>query len=547
MMETLGGRKSVVTDAVCLALVTFVSAAPYITKLGFYSDDWWLLETFSSSRTSLGAVLEDFSVRPLQGIYAAALFRVFGLAPLGYHLVNTAMIALAVVLLYLLLLRLRFSRSEALGVSLLFLVLPQLSTIRVWYSTVQVPLSMALALLSMHAQISYARCGRIAWGAFAAVAALLSFAAYEVFAPLVAVFPIVLFFARGQLLPEEAQQDRRLKAITLIILLVGTAAIMLKMIASDRARSILYPGIYLQGVRTFFDPSYDFRLDSGPNVFAAIQVNFGLTLAGWRDALAELVGGGWNGLAAVCALACAAIAAWRIGLSGWRFRPTWLLAAGLIIFAIGHVALFAAAGLTFSGVGMANRVLAAPAIGVAMIILAGLAALANALPHRIRNAALCAMTAVIVAAGAYRVWMIERYWTEAPLLQARFLENAKRDLRSLPSGSTVIVEGICPYHGPAVIFETWWDLGPALTLTLGKKLEADLLNRRSQLERDGLRTRVYGDSRFYPFGSDLYLYNPIARSHVALPDFGSARSAIEGWGAPWRNCPPGKEGQGAFI
>ncbi len=163
-METLGGRKSVVTDAVCLALVTFVSAAPYITKLGFYSDDWWLLETFSSSRTSLGAVLEDFSVRPLQGIYAAALFRVFGLAPLGYHLVNTAMIALAVVLLYLLLLRLRFSRSEALGVSLLFLMLPQLSTIRVWYSTVQVPLSMALALLSMHAQISYARCGELLGG-----------------------------------------------------------------------------------------------------------------------------------------------------------------------------------------------------------------------------------------------------------------------------------------------------------------------------------------------------------------------------------------------
>lgn len=548
MTETLGGRKSVVTDATCLVIITVVSAVPYITKLGFYSDDWWLLETFSSGRTSLGEVLADFTVRPLQGIYAATLFRFFGLHPLGYHLVNTAMIAVAVVLLYLLLLRLRFSRTEALGVSLLFLVLPQLSTIRVWYSTAQVPLCMALALASMHAQLSYVRLGRFGWAVVAAVTALLSIAAYEVFAPLVAAFPVALFFARRHVLPGAiGEQARSLKAMILVILGIGAAAIILKMIASDRARSILYPGAYLRGIRTLFDPNYDFRLDSGPNVFAAIQVHFGSTLAGWRDAVVEVIYGGWNGSAALSALACAVLSAWRIGSSAQRLRPIWLLAAGLIVFAIGHVALLAAAGLTFSAIGMANRVLVAAAIGVALLILAGIATVTNALPQRARKAAVCAATAALVAAGAYRIWMIERYWTEAPALQARILENARHDLRAVPAGSTVIVDGICPYHGPAVVFETWWDLGPALTLMLGRKLEADLLNGRSQLQPDGLRTWVYGDSRLYPFGSDLYLYNPALRSHVGLSDLASARSAIARWGTPWRKCPPGEEGQGEFI
>jgi hypothetical protein len=226
------------------------------------------------------------------------------------------MIAAAVVLLYLLLLRLRFSRAEALGVSLLFLLLPQLSTIRVWYSTAQVPLCMALALASMHAQLSYVRLGRFGWAAVAAVAALLSVAAYEVFAPMVAVFPVVLLLTRKHLLPNESiQQTRRLKAIILVILVTGAAALILKMVASDRARSILYPGIYLQGIRTFFDPSYDFRLDSGPNVFAAVEVHFGLTLAGWWDAAVELFQGDGNGLAAVCAFAVAVIAVWRISSS----------------------------------------------------------------------------------------------------------------------------------------------------------------------------------------------------------------------------------------
>ena len=46
----------------------------------------------------------------------------------------------------------------------------------------------------------------------------------------------------------------------------------------------------------------------------------------------------------------------------------------------------------------------------------------------------------------------------------------------LPAGSTVLLDRVCPYGGPGVVFETWWDTGPALSLTLGRKLDADVIS-----------------------------------------------------------------------
>jgi len=50
--ETAGGRKSVVIDAACLALITLLSALPHITRIGFYSDDWLIVARFHDGRFS---------------------------------------------------------------------------------------------------------------------------------------------------------------------------------------------------------------------------------------------------------------------------------------------------------------------------------------------------------------------------------------------------------------------------------------------------------------------------------------------------------------
>ncbi len=100
-------------DAMCAAAVTIISALPYLSHLGFYSDDWGLLARFSTSATqSFAAVVSDgFPARPIQGIYSLLLFRAFGLNPLGYHVVNAVVLAASAALLCLVLGSAGLSRS----------------------------------------------------------------------------------------------------------------------------------------------------------------------------------------------------------------------------------------------------------------------------------------------------------------------------------------------------------------------------------------------------------------------------------------------------
>src|ERR1700747_1406836 len=80
-------------DCTFLAAVTVISVLPYIGRLGFYYDDYSVLERMvrAHSSTLLGlyhAARPLTGQRPLQALTYATLFRLFGLSALGYHIVN---------------------------------------------------------------------------------------------------------------------------------------------------------------------------------------------------------------------------------------------------------------------------------------------------------------------------------------------------------------------------------------------------------------------------------------------------------------------------
>jgi hypothetical protein len=179
---------------------------------------------------------------------------------------------------------------------------------------------------------------------------------------------------------------------------------------------------------------------------------------------------------------------------------------------------------------MGNRVHIAAAIGVAMI-LAGLVALVASVAGVRRRRAFSILIAAISAVAFARVAAIERYWAEAPALQQRVLAAAQVDLRALPAKSTVILDGVCPYHGPAVVFEEAWDWGGALTLALGRTMRGDTVSPRMSVTPGGLATSIYKQPSFYHYGPRLYVYDPTRHLLVQL---GSGRSALD----YFRNRPP---------
>lgn len=552
-MDTQSRTRRIWIDALCLVLITTLTALPYVARLGFYSDDWSILASFHADtvRHNFGihSVLRDFAARPVQGLYLALLYKLFGFHPLGYHLVNTAVIAASMPLFYCLLVRLKVDRASALGAAIVLVVLPQLSTIRVWYAAFQIPLSMLAAWVSMHCQLSFARTGKVAWVAAAAAAAVLSIAAYEIFAPLIAAFAVALLAMQWSWRHRESAFGRRAIALVVVVALIGLA-VLAKFDVSDRPQA---PELarYMKGLNQLVRPDYDWRTDYSLNIFAATDVHFWWPMLGWVRGAQALIRGelGWG--AATAALVAALLAYWRIHSAGSpraaRWSDTRLLLLGIATFVFGHAAFVIAPAIFFSPTGMANRALVAGAVGVALIFLAAARYAANIAGEKRRSFAFSSAIAAVASLGTLRTLQIANYWTQAPAIEEKILNAARSDLKDLPAQSTVILDNICPYHGPAVIFEAPWDVSGALSLAVGKPIRGDAVSPRMSLQRDGLTTSIYGDRAFYPYGRNLYVYDPARHWLAHLGDFQAAQRYFAEAKAARVPCPRGYVGHGVLI
>ena len=89
----LHGREGLLRDCLFLLLVATLSVAPYVTRLGFYGDDWAILAALVNADDSSFRAMWDVQYeqnvnlqrRPTQILYDAVLFRASALNPLGYH------------------------------------------------------------------------------------------------------------------------------------------------------------------------------------------------------------------------------------------------------------------------------------------------------------------------------------------------------------------------------------------------------------------------------------------------------------------------------
>src|SRR5260221_14015346 len=113
------------------------------------------------------------------------LFKWFGLAPLGYHLVNTLVLAVGVVCFYLVLRSVVVARQLAISVAAVYGALPHYSTDRFWLASAQATLGVALFFAGTYALLRGVRSERM-WVAYSSVGAVLlagSALSYEVFVP----------------------------------------------------------------------------------------------------------------------------------------------------------------------------------------------------------------------------------------------------------------------------------------------------------------------------------------------------------------------------
>jgi hypothetical protein len=550
-------------DSIALAIAILLSLVPYVHRLGFYSDDWAFFGQYANAQnqTVAGYFEASYSahhaMRPVQLWLCAVLYRLFGVEPLGYHVFNAALIVLNPVLCYWLLREVRVPRVVALPAAFIYGLVPSYSTDRYWFLAFAITLSMTACLLSMLADVKAAALdasGGFVWKAAGGVAALVSGLAYEVSLGLLLLTPVLMAVRAWQMTGPPDRRRALYLAVLIAIhlaLLAATAAFKLHttvrlgageggLVAqvTSIARQALRPGVA--------EGAY------GLNVFSAARVHFGtygVFLGRTVVAAARLAPAWLRPSTALLAAAAFLYLVFAVRSARWPSPTQWaaVILAGLGVFALGYAIFLTNYNVQFTAAGIANRSAIAAALGAALSLTGAAGLLASLTPARVRPIVLSALIAVVGSSGFLIVNVIANAWAEAYGKEQAILAGIERRFPTLPRHSTLLLDGMCPYVGPAVVFEANWDLAGALqTLYRDLTVKADIVTPRLTVTDDAIVTTIYQRPTTYPYGPDLFVYradtgavHPLTDAAVARAYFAESTQAA--------SCPPAQEGVGVRL
>ncbi len=555
MRET--GPAGVRGDMLLVFGLVLLSAVPYAGHLGFYSDDWGILNFLTAapdqSLTGILGISFDFiPYRPGQAANLGGLYWLFGVDPPGYHWVNALVLAGAGAVFCLVLRELGQPRLIALAIPLVFLSLPHYATNRFWYSAFAVPVCTGLYLLSLYADLRVVRpggLGRWVWKALALAALLASILTYEIWLPLFFLSPLLVWYQSRQQPNFVAARPAALTVRQALWLGIPTVLTILAVVAYKvQVTTRLKSATLAEHVTWFWGLLWD-------AAGTAVAGDFGFRLPA---TLLEIARYYPDAQVAALALLCGLIVLFalvradeRSGGSALQPRPMLvLIGLGTFLFFAGYAIFFASFNAAVSSTGANNRTAMASSAGLAMVIV-GLAGWLSSLlrPGRGRVLVFAATLAATCASGVLIINTVATFWVAASERQTQVMASLRQLAPTLPPGTNLLLDGVCPYVGPAPVFETWWDTTGALQMLYqDRAMAGDVVTRRVSLREDGVYTRIYGDLRGpYPY-EKLVVFNVQQGRLESLPGPFAARRYFElnnptGEG----NCRPSLEGVGEAL
>ena len=549
-------------DTIALALAVLLSLAGYVSRLGFYSDDWAFFGRYATAQSATVAAYFEAShsahhaMRPVQLWLCAFLYWLFGLDPLGYHLFNAVLIVLNPLLGYWLLRELRVPRVISLPVALVYGVIPSYSTDRFWYVAFGITLSMTVCLASMLADVKAAAAGGragLAWKVLGAASAIVSGLAYEVALGLLLLTPLLMAMRSLQRRPLDRQGALYLSALIAVHLTVlgGIGWFKLhttvRLGTGDGGLRAQVVSIAREALRTDApEGAY------GLNVANAVRVHFGTygVFLGRTTITAARLAPRWLLWVAVGFAAATFLYLWCAVRGGpWPSPRAWVavLVAGMIVFALGFAIFLTNYNVQFTAAGIANRSAIAAALGAAGCLVGVAGAVSSLMSERVRGTAFSATIAAVATSGFVIVNVIANTWVEAYARERAILAGIQQRFSTLAPHSTLLLDGVCPYVGPAVVFEANWDLAGALqTLYRDSTLKADVVTPRLRVTDAAIETTIYQQPTRYPYARELFVYHAGTGGVYPLLDEASARAYF---GAPGRApvCPAAQEGIGVRL
>lgn len=532
-------------DAVYVGLIVLASTLPYLHRLGFSSDDWAFLSRMAmaddrSPLPLLRAMADDpgLASRPSQNVLQVVLFSLFGTSPLGYHIVGAGLLVAASVLLHLVLVEMRVPRVAAFLVPVVWGLSPAYATDRFWFAAFGYTLAMAALFLQVWSELRAVRGPSISWPwkVIALAALAVSALSMEVVVPLLAAAPIVVAWVvrRRHGAGVLATYGRRGAVLVGSTYLVLATTQLVKLTYADgfgTGEDLFW------GVRRLAVTATGVQLGS----FGALlpdSVRWAAREASWQVLLVALVIG----------VAVASVTASRLRRTAPSVR-SWLAigAGGAVVFVLGWSVFLTTQRFTLTSTGIGNRVGIAGALGVSAALVAAVGLIATLFRRpSLRAAAAGLMAGGLCASFALITLAVAEHWVEARAAADDVVDVVARSIEG-HDGATVLLAGVCPYNGPAVVFESNWDLKGALQLRLDDPgIEADVVSRTLELGARGFRTTLYGHlMTTYDYGPDTLLVTYPRGDVTVLTDRRAAIAALDASGFdPVDDCPFGTEGHG---
>ena len=550
------GPSVALQDCVFLSLIVSLSLVLYIRNLGLYSDDWHFLGLLTNSNDQslaglLRSVIPYTRLRPIESLYVAGLYWLFGFQPFQYHLVNAAVFIATILLFYLSLRELIGLRVFTVAIPLVYAMLPHYSSDRLWFIAFVISLSITFYFLSLYSDLIAVRTKKShfwKWKLFSAIALLCSGLAYEVVLPLFLLNPFLVWIRARQV--NEKRLALRALAVSLATNILAMSLVAIYKILTARGEPDLF--VHRMGIETDYS-SHLLRLAVG-----AVGVNYG----SYGIALPLKVAKVFRYYSTPSVLAVAVAigllvfaylyrASARRGFDfhteGAYFR---LMAVGCIVFVLGYIIFLTNSQVGFTSTGVKNRSAIAAALGVAISFVATIGWISWMLPSdRLRRYTLSLLISLLCVSGFLINNTIARFWVDASRQQQKVIDAVRLGFPILAPDTTLILDGVCPYYGPGIVFECYWDVGGMLkTYYHDSSLSGDIVKRNIKIEEEGLYTIIYGEKKLYPYGDNLILFHFGLNESYKLIDAGTARRYFQEINPDYKNrCPEGSEGYGAEI
>jgi hypothetical protein len=221
-----------------------------------------------------------------------------------------------------------------------------------------------------------------------------------------------------------------------------------------------------------------------------------------------------------------------------------LVYAGVAAYTLGYAIFFTSRNMMHTAAGMGNRVVVAAGLGVAVGVVGMIAWLASLPPFAHRATPIVATALASLAASYVFVLQgIGSYWVDSFTRERAVIAAIERRVPSSPGGA-LLLAGVCPYLGPAPVFESNWDLqGALLPHFRDPKLRVDVVTERVRVLDDRIRTTSYAVVSEYPF-AELVVYDFATDSRLRFANGSEARGFLT---ASIAHCPKARQGAGVRL